>query len=115
MPFKRVVHYKNHVYNPTDYQKYKAEVAQAAFAALGNRGMFLNEIAVKITFYRELPSRATSRRWGDLDNLVKGVLDALTNVVFMDDSQVVELHAYKRYGTPRIEVSVTDAYNSIPF
>lgn len=115
MPFKRVVHYKNHVYSPEDYKKYKAGIAQFVHKEMGLRGLFLDEVAIEISFYRMLPRRATSKQWGDLDNLVKGILDALTGVVYEDDSQIVELHAYKRYGEPHIEIEVVDAHNSIPF
>jgi Holliday junction resolvase RusA-like endonuclease len=34
----------------------------------------------------------------DVDNLAKGVLDALNGVAFADDSQIVELHVTKSYG-----------------
>ncbi|WP_411842132.1 RusA family crossover junction endodeoxyribonuclease [Salinicoccus sp. HZC-1] len=34
----------------------------------------------------------------DLDNLAKGVLDALNNTVYKDDSQIVELNVKKQYG-----------------
>ena len=33
----------------------------------------------------------------DLDNLVKGVLDALNGICYDDDSQIVDLRAAKRY------------------
>jgi len=55
-------------------------------------------------FYLPRP-KAYERRRGvlvhtkkpDLDKLLRAVLDALTGVVFGDDSQVVEIHAAKRY------------------
>jgi len=43
------------------------------------------------------PSKATSKSIGDIDKLTRGILDALTTVLFDDDSQVVEINAYKRY------------------
>ncbi|WP_077391678.1 RusA family crossover junction endodeoxyribonuclease [Mobilibacterium timonense] len=33
----------------------------------------------------------------DLDNLVKLVLDALNGVAYADDSQIVRIHAFKKY------------------
>lgn len=33
----------------------------------------------------------------DVDKLARAVLDALTNVVWLDDSQIVDLHPTKRY------------------
>ena len=42
----------------------------------------------------------------DLDKLVRAVIDSLTNVVFVDDSQVVRIYATKDYGTPGVDVLV---------
>lgn len=36
-------------------------------------------------------------RIGDVDKLVRSTLDALTNVAYDDDSQVIEVHATKLY------------------
>lgn len=48
------------------------------------------DVAVSVTFIRP-------RRSADLDNLQKGVLDAVKKIIFADDKQVVEIHAYKRF------------------
>lgn len=43
----------------------------------------------------------------DLDKLVRAVLDALTAIAYVDDSQVVELYAKKMYGlTPGVKIQV---------
>jgi crossover junction endodeoxyribonuclease RusA len=49
-----------------------------------------------------------ARRVGDLDNYIKVLLDALRGVVFEDDSQVVELHAFRGEdpAAPRVNVCV---------
>lgn len=45
------------------------------------------------------PRYVTNRARGDIDKLQRAVLDALTEAaVWYDDSQVVEVHASKRYG-----------------
>jgi len=46
------------------------------------------------------PVKAISKSIGDIDKLTRGILDALTTVLFDDDCQVVEINAYKRYCTP---------------
>jgi crossover junction endodeoxyribonuclease RusA len=44
----------------------------------------------------------------DLDKMIRAILDALTGVVFHDDSQVVHLVSRKQYGNePGVEVWVT--------
>ncbi len=35
----------------------------------------------------------------DLDNFLKGILDSLNQLAWKDDSQIVTIHAEKRYGT----------------
>jgi Holliday junction resolvase RusA-like endonuclease len=43
------------------------------------------------------------------DNLCKGVCDALTGIVYRDDSLIAEVHSKKIYGTnPRIEITIEE-------
>ena len=46
-------------------------------------------VGVRIVWYR-------SRKVGDLDNRLKIVLDALRGVMYDDDSQIDELHAWRQ-------------------
>lgn len=42
----------------------------------------------------------------DIDNYVKAVLDGLNGVLFVDDKQIVDFRAMKRYSdSPRVEVT----------
>ena len=47
----------------------------------------------------------------DVDKLARAALDALTGVVFKDDSQVYALHAFKRYAQedqpPHVTISIS--------
>ena len=43
------------------------------------------------------PIHLTSKQKGDIDKLSRAILDALTGTLLLDDSQVVELSAQKRY------------------
>lgn len=49
-----------------------------------------------------------SKRKVDWDNFHKLSMDALTGIVWLDDSQVEEAHVYKRYdkANPRIELTI---------
>ena len=44
----------------------------------------------------------------DLDNMIKFVLDALNKVWWVDDSQVIAIHASKRYGEAQTILEVSD-------
>lgn len=48
---------------------------------------------------KRAPLHATGRNLGDIEKLARAVSDALSGVLFHDDSQVVELRLDKRYGT----------------
>lgn len=44
----------------------------------------------------------------DIDNVAKAVLDAIAGVVYVNDTQIVNLYATKKYGEPFIEVLVRE-------
>lgn len=49
-----------------------------------------------------------ARKKGDVDNLVKAAFDAANGIVWLDDSQVVIMSAWKIYGeTPAVNMSVS--------
>lgn len=51
------------------------------------------------------PPGRGSKSGGDLDKLVRAILDSLSGIVFVDDGQVVDIRATKVYG-PRDECRV---------
>ena len=42
----------------------------------------------------------------DIDKLARAILDALTGIVFEDDSQVTTLVCWKGFGDPRVVIQV---------
>ncbi len=73
---------------------------------------WLGPVAIELHFGLPKPKSAPKKKrvWPDkrpdLDKLTRAVLDALTYVVFGDDSQVVEIQASKDYGAPGVVVEV---------
>jgi len=71
----------------------------------GNPGLFDGPLIVNLAFGLAKPASApkTRRTWpikaqsGDIDKLARCVLDALTGVLFADDSQVVALASAKDF------------------
>lgn len=52
----------------------------------------------------------------DLDKLIRGVLDGLTGVAYVDDAQVVDIFAqkvYTNFAHLDVEISTPDASNSV--
>jgi Holliday junction resolvase RusA-like endonuclease len=63
--------------------------------------MITGAVAITITF------SFSDRRRRDVDNYAKSVLDSLKGVVFMDDSDITELHLFKELGAAADGMSVT--------
>lgn len=63
--------------------------------------LIFGEISVSVKVFRP-------RRSGDLDNRLKVLCDAMQGVVYENDSQIVELHAFRLEDkkNPRVEVEV---------
>lgn len=59
-------------------------------------------LSVTIYFYRP-------RKSGDLDNLLKVLIDSLTGIIYQDDSQIVEIHAFRFEDKlkPRAEIMIS--------
>ena len=54
-----------------------------------------------------------TKRRADIDNFNKLVFDALSGIVYEDDSQIIELHIIKGYDkeNPRVELEITPVNN----
>ena len=93
------------VYQAEKITAYKNMIGYAAKKAMEGKSPTLDALKINLRFYRRF--KASSRRFGDCDNLAKAVLDACNGIIFADDSQIVSLTAEKYQGTPKIEVEIT--------
>lgn len=51
----------------------------------------------------------------DVDNVAKGIMDAMTGIIWQDDKQVVDLHVTKFYSDqPRVDIKVIELDEVIP-
>ena len=73
-----------HVYTPRETAQYEKLVGYAALDAAKGRSFF-KEIAISIRLFFK------DRKFGDLDNYTKSILDGLQGVVFENDRQVCRL------------------------
>lgn len=62
-----------------------------------------NDVVLTVEIYRP-------RRTSDLDNRLKGLIDSLTGLFYIDDKQIVEIHAYRfeDKDNPRAEVEIQE-------
>lgn len=109
------------LYDLEQVHVYKAQLAESA------RFMYHGEpltgpLVVTIKFYRAIQQSETKKRHRlkaqgtirptkkpDLDNYIKSTLDGLNGVLWVDDNEIVGLHAGKYYSDhPRIEIEVEE-------
>ena len=91
----------------TGRQKLSSWRAEVAREALNNRPdeVYDHFVHITINFFMPKPKSAPKFKMycdkkPDIDKLVRSTLDALTGVIYRDDSQVVSLQAIKFYATP---------------
>ena len=106
VPFKRVMQNGKRRFNDRRYSEFKEVLAH--IAKIYVRAPLEGKIKISVDFFRLKPKGITSRLWGDLDNHLKAVLDSLNGVAFIDDSQVVEVHATKNFGEPKIIIELEE-------
>lgn len=76
-------------------QRFKRDLGIIAKKAMAGQKIFTGAINIYIGLYKNCAT--TSKKYGDADNHAKAILDALNNIVFADDAQVVHIavHKYK--------------------
>jgi Holliday junction resolvase RusA-like endonuclease len=107
-------------FTPKKVRAYQRRVQAAGIDALDGRTLLEGALLVDLTFYVEIPvsyplwkKQAAANgllypsKLPDIDNLIKGILDALNDKVWKDDKQVVRMDPKKLYSTrPRLEVAI---------
>jgi Holliday junction resolvase RusA-like endonuclease len=99
-----------HAYTPSKTAKYESHIKFHAQCVCKKPMTGAVEIEIKFNFIKAKSSKliACTKR-PDIDNLIKGVLDALNGVAFMDDSQIVRLVSEKNFSSKDgIEIFITE-------
>jgi crossover junction endodeoxyribonuclease RusA len=83
-----------------DYQRAVGCLATGD-ASNGFPTLLTGAVGLQLNFYRP-------QRRGDLDNRLKVLVDALQGILYSDDKQIVELHAYLHDDkiSPRVEITI---------
>lgn len=82
----------------TEGQEYKKHVAEVA----GGMTPFIGDVAVTLKWYRP-------RRIGDIDGILKIILDGMSGHIYNDDKQVARLvvDRFEDKIRPRVEIEIT--------
>ena len=109
-------------YTPEKTKTYESEVGIMAKAAMGASEPFKGALEAFIYVTFPVPASYSKKRTEaclkgserpikkpDIDNIAKCFLDAMNEIVYLDDTQVLTLHVTKVYGTVgMVEVMVKE-------
>lgn len=113
-------------FTPEKTAIYENLVKVKAQEAMSGRQMIEGPVKVSLRIVFTTPSRWSQKKKReaidglilpiskpDIDNVLKGIMDACNKIVFKDDNQAVEVHVAKRYSeTPCVHVQVSEINES---
>ena len=96
-------------YQPARDKDYRERVSWAAKLAMKGAEPLKGEICAEIKLYRKY--KRTARRFGDVDNHLKAIFDALSGIVIADDAQIIRCVVSKHTDKerPRAEIEIFSA------
>jgi len=109
-----------HTYTPEKTARFEERLAWAAQSVWKRKPLLDGPLEMVVRAYFSVPV-SKPNKWKvdaflkkilptkkpDIDNIIKGVADALNKVIYVDDTQIVALKAYKFYSDrPRIEIFI---------
>lgn len=78
-------------------------------------GPWCDPIELNMRFFLKKPKShpKTKHVWHtkkpDVDKLIRSIKDSLSGIIYMDDRQVVSVHAFKQYGdAPGVDIEITN-------
>ena len=109
-------------YSPKTTVDYESKVSEAARQAMGSQEPLEGPVAAYIYITLPIPASYSKKRTQaclsgeerptkklDIDNVVKSLGDGMNGIVYLDDGQIVSLHATKVWGTiGMVEVMVRE-------
>jgi len=110
-----------HAYTPAKTAAYEQLVAVYAAAAMQNSPLIEHPVRLHLGIYCKVPGSWPKKKRADalagierpakapdIDNICKSVADGMNGIVYVDDSQIVELVCSKHYSIePHVSVKVT--------
>ena len=107
VPFKRVMTNGRRRYNSAGYTEFKEELGYFASLAMQGQEPFKGKISLRAEFYKKRKG-IEKAGWGDVDNFLKAVMDALNGICYVDDGQVIKVSGEKKIGEPHIFIELEE-------
>ena len=107
IPLSRPKFSHGRAYLPTRSRSYRVSVQEVVRQLMKRRKLepFTGELICRLKFFRKF--KPSARNFGDIDNHVKAIFDALQGLLFADDRQIVSVFAqkFKDGDRPRTHIS----------
>ena len=96
-------------YSPKWYRQWKFAFGLIARRAMQGRAPLKGNLKLSADFFKLKPANPASRNYGDLDNLLKAVKDAMNGICYEDDRQVTHYGECGKYhGVPHINITLEE-------
>lgn len=110
------------MFTPPETVEYENRIRHEAHLSMGGRALFSGPVELTMQIFISIPAsysrkkreacmlgRMVPTKKPDTDNVVKAVCDAFNGFVWVDDTQVVDLHVTKRFSeAPSVMVQVRE-------
>lgn len=96
-------------YSPAWYRQWKKDFGWFARRAMQGRPPLTGKVKLSAEFFKLKPKNVESRNYGDLDNHLKSVKDAMNGICYLDDRQVIRYgECGKNRGEPHIDIQLEE-------
>lgn len=106
VPFKRPRFNGRNVFNDPKYTAFKNALGLVARQAMQGRTPLTGAIKITVTVSRN--RNPASRQFGDADNHLKAVMDALNGICYIDDAQVTVAEVTLQRGAPCVTIELEE-------
>ena len=110
IPFNRPRFGRGKVFNSKRYSDFKNSLGLIAKKEMQGREPIQGAFILSAVFYKKSRYKVTDQKFGDTDNFVKSVLDALQGICYKNDSQCVDFGRSKKIKSenPRIIIELEE-------
>lgn len=93
-------------FNPPRYTEFKAALGLYARRAMNGLPPFTGAVKITVDIYQKIIT--TALKFGDDDNHLKAVQDALNGICYVDDRLIVDGHIRLHKGNPLIIIELEE-------
>ncbi len=97
VPYNRPRFSKGKVFNTARYTAFKAELGYKARLTMNGKKIISGAFKISVDVHKKTSQDLLNKNFGDLDNFVKAVMDALSGICYVDDAQCVEFKRCRKF------------------